>query len=343
MPGKVQAYVEMANETAASITQDAEAWMQFLRHSARFYKYSFNDQLLIYAQRPEATACASYEIWNNTMHRYIIRHGSRGIALLSPTDNGMQLRYVFDVVDTGELLHSRPVEIWRMEDRHTNAVNTALDNAFSPLGMNNLRDRLKMISLESAANYLDGHLKDIVDSVAGSSLSGYDEAEVGRSFLNIAMFSISYILQTRCGMEPDVSTDSLQEIREWNTPEAVGQLGDAVTQMSKQILRQIEIAIKDYERGVVYDAKYGMMRRKYLEENRSGLYTRMILNGTLMEHLQEIESTAQTRLETIMESLKKQNGVTEDLKATNQMAWVARMNSLKNQAEEMIFSELIFA
>ena len=253
MPGKVQAYVEMANETAASITQDAEAWMQFLRHSARFYKYSFNDQLLIYAQRPEATACASYEIWNNTMHRYI-RRGSRGIALLSPTDNGMQLRYVFDVVDTGELLHSRPVEIWRMEDRHTNAVNTALDNAFSPLGMNNLRDRLKMISLESAANYLDSHLKDIVDSVAGSSLSGYDEAEVGRSFLNTAMFSISYILQTRCGMEPDVSTDSLQEIREWNTPGAVGQLGDAVTQMSKQILRQIEIAIKDYERGVVYDA-----------------------------------------------------------------------------------------
>ena len=253
MPGKVQAYVEMANETAASITQDAEAWMQFLRHSARFYKYSFNDQLLIYAQRPEATACASYEIWNNTMHRYI-RRGSRGIALLAPTDNGMQLRYVFDVADTGELLHSRPVEIWKMEDRHTNTVNAALDRAFSPLGMDNLRDRLKMISLDSAANYLDGHLKDIVDSVAGSSLSGYDEAEIGRSFLNTAMFSISYILQTRCGMEPDVSPDSLQEIREWNTPGAVGELGDAVAQMSKQILRQIEIAIKDYERGVVYDA-----------------------------------------------------------------------------------------
>ena len=89
--------------------------------------------------------------------------------------------------------------------------------------------------------------------------------------------------------------------------------------------------------------KYGMMRRKYLEENRSGLYTRLILNGTLMEHLQEIEQTAQTRLETIMESLKTQNGVTEELKAKDQMAWVARMNSLKNQAEEMIYSELIFA
>ena len=89
--------------------------------------------------------------------------------------------------------------------------------------------------------------------------------------------------------------------------------------------------------------KYGMMRRQYLEENRQGLYTRMILNGTLMEHLQEIEETAQNRLETIMESLKKQNGVTEDLKAKDQMTWVARMNALKNQAEEMIFSELIYA
>ena len=89
--------------------------------------------------------------------------------------------------------------------------------------------------------------------------------------------------------------------------------------------------------------KYGFMRLRYLEKNRPGLYTRLLLSGKLMEHLQEIESTAQTRLETIMESLKKQNGVTEDLKATNQMAWVARMNSLKNQAEEMIFSELIFA
>ncbi|MBR3429043.1 MAG: DEAD/DEAH box helicase family protein [Clostridia bacterium] len=253
MPAKVQTYVEMANQTALSITQGPEAWMQFLRHSARFYKYSFNDQLLIYAQRPEAIACASYEIWNNTMHRYV-RRGAKGIALLDPSDNGTRLRYVFDVADTGELLHSRPVEIWRLEDRHHNTVNTALDNVFSPPPMTNLRDRLKIIALESAANYLDGNLKDIVDSVAGSSLSSYDEAEIGRSFLNTAMFSISFILQARCGMEPDVTQDSLQEIAGWNTPGAVSQLGDAVAEMSKQILRQIEIAVKDYERGVEYDA-----------------------------------------------------------------------------------------
>ena len=124
MPTKVQAYAQMANEMSMSITQDAESWMQFLRHSARFYKYSFNDQLLIYAQRPEATACASYEVWNNTMHRYI-RRGAKGIALITPSDNGTQLRYVFDVADTGELLHSRPVEIWQMEDKHTDHGNEA--------------------------------------------------------------------------------------------------------------------------------------------------------------------------------------------------------------------------
>ena len=253
MPSKVQVYAEMANETAVSITQDAEAWMQFLRHSARFYKYSFNDQMMIFAQRPEATACASYEIWNNTMHRYV-RRGAKGIALITPSDNGTQLRYVFDVADTGEMLRSRPVEIWKMEGRHVGAVSTALDNVFSPPPMGNLRDRLKIVALESAANYLDGNLKDIVDSVAGSALSGYDEAEIGRSFLNTAMFSISYILQTRCGMEPDVTPEALQEITGWNTPGAVGELGDAVAQMSKQILRQIEIAIKDYERGVEHDA-----------------------------------------------------------------------------------------
>ena len=89
--------------------------------------------------------------------------------------------------------------------------------------------------------------------------------------------------------------------------------------------------------------KYGIMRRQYLEENRPGLYTRMILNGSLMNHLQEIEETSQTRLTAIMNSLKEQNGVTESLKAKDQMTWVGRMNALKSQAEEMIFSELIFA
>ena len=254
MPIKVQAYVEMANETALSITRDPESWMQFLRHSARFYKYSFNDQMMIYAQRPEATACASYEIWNNTMHRYI-RRGAKGIALLNPNSNGMQVRYVFDVADTGELLHSRPIEIWKMEDRHTAVVNRMLDDAYSLSDMNSLRDRLKMAALESASNYLNQNLKDIVDSVAGSSLSSYDDPEIGRSFLNTAMFSISYILQSRCGMEPDVSSQALEEITGWNTPEAIGQFGDAVAQMSKQILRQIEITIKDYERGVEHEAE----------------------------------------------------------------------------------------
>ncbi len=253
MPTKVQAYAQMANEMSVSITQDAEAWMQFLRHSARFYKYTFNDQLLIYAQRPEATACASYEVWNNTMHRYV-RRGAKGIALITPSDNGTQLRYVFDVADTGELLHSRPVEIWQMEGRHTDAVSRMLDSSYDLSDMHSFRDRLKTVALEGAAGYMNESFKDIVDSVAGSSFTGYDEAEIGRSFLNAAMFSISYILQARCGMEPDVSPQALEEITRWNTPGAVGEFGNAITKVSSQILRQIERTVKDYERGVEHDA-----------------------------------------------------------------------------------------
>ena len=150
MPNKVQAYVQKANEMSAGITRDPEAWMQFLHHSARFYKYTFNDQLLIYAQRPEATACASYDVWNNVMHRYV-RRGAKGIALLNPTDNGMQLRYVFDVADTGELLHSRPVEIWEFNERHTETVMNTLNSAYNPPPMDNLRDELKIVAVEAVS------------------------------------------------------------------------------------------------------------------------------------------------------------------------------------------------
>ena len=89
--------------------------------------------------------------------------------------------------------------------------------------------------------------------------------------------------------------------------------------------------------------KYGIMRQQYLEQHRPGLYTRLLLSGKLMEHLQEIETTAQNRLESLMTRLKQQNSVTEELKAKDQMKWVGLMNSLKNQAEEMILTELIYS
>ena len=253
MPNKVQAYVQKANEMSAGITRDPEAWMQFLHHSARFYKYTFNDQLLIYAQRPEATACASYDVWNNVMHRYV-RRGAKGIALLNPTDNGMQLRYVFDVADTGELLHSRPVEIWEFNERHTETVMKALNSAYNPPPMDNLRDELKIVAVEAVSEYMNAHMQDIIDSVDGSSFTGYDDGEIGKSFLNTAMLSTSFILQSRCGMVPDLNPESLEDIRRWNTPAAIGELGSAISQISGQILRQIEKSVKDYERSVEHDA-----------------------------------------------------------------------------------------
>ena len=106
MQTKVQAYVQLADETSLKITGNYLDWLSFLTTASRLYKYPYHDQLMIYAQRPDASACAAYELWNGTMHRYI-RRGAKGIALLNPTANGMRIRYVFDVSDTGTRADSR--------------------------------------------------------------------------------------------------------------------------------------------------------------------------------------------------------------------------------------------
>ena len=116
MQTKVQAYVQLADETALKITGNYLDWLSFLTTASRLYKYPYHDQLMIYAQRPDASACAAYELWNGTMHRYI-RRGAKGIALLNPTANGMRIRYVFDVSDTGTRADSRNVDVWKQQNR----------------------------------------------------------------------------------------------------------------------------------------------------------------------------------------------------------------------------------
>ena len=117
MPDKVSFYREMAEQTAQQLTWDISAWTGFLKTAARLYKYPFHEQLLIYAQRPDATACADYDLWNNTMRRYVKR-GSHGIALLDTSRDRPQIKYVFDVSDTGGGEYSRRLNLWEYRDEH---------------------------------------------------------------------------------------------------------------------------------------------------------------------------------------------------------------------------------
>lgn len=199
MATKAQVYAKLAEDTARKITASYLDWAAFLNTSSRLYKYPYNDQLLIYAQRPDATACAEYDLWNSAMRRYV-RRGAKGIALLSPGANGMSVRYVFDVSDTGARQDSRSVEPWQLSGQVRPSVRQMLEEVFDADAAMGLAAQLEQIASQQALSYWRDHRRDIIDSVDGSFLSEYDEFNIGASFRKAATASISYSLQTRCGV-----------------------------------------------------------------------------------------------------------------------------------------------
>lgn len=212
MQTKVQAYVQLADETALKITGNYLDWLSFLTTASRLYKYPYHDQLMIYAQRPDASACAAYELWNGTMHRYI-RRGAKGIALLNPTANGMRIRYVFDVSDTGTRADSRNVDVWQLTEAAEPAVRKMLAEEFSADASMRLSSQIDQLAERQALGYWNEHRRDILDSVDDSALSEYDDFAAGASFRKAAAASISAVIQTRCGLEPELLREDFK--RSW--------------------------------------------------------------------------------------------------------------------------------
>ena len=248
MPGKLQFYAQLAEQTALRITGSYQAWTGFLVTAARLYKYPFHEQLMIYAQRPEATACANYALWNNTMHRYV-RRGSQGIALIDTSGDSPKLKYVFDVSDTGGGERSRRPFLWEYRDEHHAAVTEALERQFGVSG-NSLTDRLERSAAMLVEEYWNEHQRDILGIVDGSYLGDYDDFNIGAAFRNATAVSASFALLSRCGFEPEeyFSPEDFLNVFDFNTTATVAALGAAVSQTDERILRQIEVTIKSYER-----------------------------------------------------------------------------------------------
>ena len=246
---KLQFYAQMAKEAAEQITSGLEPWTGFLTTAARLYKYSFADQLMIYRQRPDATACAEYGLWNNTMGRYI-KKGSKGIALLDNRGDVPQLRYVFDVSDTGTRRSSRPVPQWDMQEEYHAPVMTALERTFGISGIDGLLMQLTEIANVLASDYWDSNSSELGNILAGSGLSRYDNATIEETFRETAASSIRYALYTRCTDNPNAffSYTDFRDILGFNTQAAVSALGTAVSSLSGQVFREIEAAIRTYER-----------------------------------------------------------------------------------------------
>ena len=246
MASKLEYYSAMASYTATHVTDSWQEWTAFLATAARLYKYPFHEQLMIFAQRPDATACAEYDLWNDKMRRYV-RRGSKGIALVDTSSEKPRLRYVFDISDTGLRENSRHPFLWQLRPEHETEVTAALEQWFGVPPENNLEEQLKSIAAQLASEYWVEHKRDILAIVDGSFLEGYDEFNIGVQFRNAAAVSITYSLLSRCGLETDFTHEDFLSIFDFNTPEAVAALGTAVSQSSQQVLRQISITIKNYE------------------------------------------------------------------------------------------------
>ena len=252
MPDKSQIYAQLADDTARRITGDYLDWAAFLTTSSRLYKYPYHDQLMIYAQRPEATACASYELWNDTMRRYV-RRGSKGIALLTPEANGMSLRYVFDIADTGTRRNSRTVEPWTLSESTEGVVRQMLEDQYYANASMGLVQQIDQIAQQQALAYWREHARDIRDSVDSPALLDYDDFSIGASFRKAAAASISYSIQTRCGLDPELLREDFTEVLDWNTPATAAELGRAVSDISGEVLRQIETTVRTAERSMNHE------------------------------------------------------------------------------------------
>ena len=249
MPNKLQAYAEQAERTARQITGSHLAWTAFLTTAARLYKYPYNEQLMIYMQRPEATACAEYDFWNEKMGRYV-RRGSTGIALIDATGYKPRLKYVFDVSDTGGKENARRVNLWELKDAHTDSVSAMLERNYSVSGKNGLAEQFESVASQLAAEYWRDHSRDILGIVADSYLEEYDDYNIEVAFKNAAAVSITFSLMSRCGMQPEdhFEHEDFFSIFDFNTPRTVAALGTAVSEINEQVLRQIEVTIRNYER-----------------------------------------------------------------------------------------------
>ena len=249
MPNKLQAYAEQAERTARQITGSHLAWTAFLTTAARLYKYPYNEQLMIYMQRPEATACAEYDFWNEKMGRYV-RRGSTGIALIDATGYKPRLKYVFDVADTGGKENARRVNLWELKDAHTDSVSAMLERNYGVSGKNGLAEQFESVASQLAAEYWRDHSRDILGIVADSYLEEYDDYNIEVAFKNAAAVSITYSLMSRCGMRPEdhFEHEDFFSIFDFNTPRTVAALGTAVSEINEQVLRQIEVTIRNYER-----------------------------------------------------------------------------------------------
>ncbi len=250
MASKLQFVSELAAHTAQTVTRDVDGWKRYLGTASRLYKYRFDEQLLIYAQRPDATACASMELWNETMRRWVKPH-SKGIALIRNNKWGKpRLEYVFDVADTRPVRGAREPYLWEMTEEKYGAVAEALERQYGPSVELDIGWRLmEQASCAVGEAYRD-YLEDLRHDTRGSFFEELDDLSLEVHFRNILTASVQYTVLTRCGLDPSdyLEDEDLANITEFSTPAVLHHLGNAASKVSMDLLNEIGRAVKAFDR-----------------------------------------------------------------------------------------------
>ena len=288
MPNRIQTLAALSRETGQRIVSSPEEWQAFLRAAARLYKYPFEEQLLIYAQRPDATACAKIEQWNKSIYRRWVKPGAKGIALIDTTGAYPRLKYVFDAADTRETPYSRPLQLWQFRAEYAEQVSEELQNHFGEIAAEQDFARQLHSIIENA---VEDNLGDYVSALAsvadGSQFADTDDITM-QALLHIAVAtSVEYVIFSRLGLSTDhITEDDWLAISLFDTLETAAQLGAAVSDISEMALRQIERTVKfiEKERGTFANPAPVLDNELEKEIERSARYGTDLQTGGQLPH-----------------------------------------------------------
>lgn len=249
MAAKYQLITELYRRTEIAVAKNPQTWQNFLAAACRNYKCRFDEQLLIFAQRPDAVAVAQLETWNKQFRRWVNKD-SKGIAVFDPKGRRNTLKYYFDVSDTHEGYYgSRPVPIWQMETRYEQPVMERLSDRFGELEGTDLASALMETAKNAVEDHLQDYLSQLKDMTADSFLEELDDLNIEVMYQRLAVNSVAFMLVSRCGLDTSeyFEREDFQDIVNFNTPATINALGIATSDIAEMALREISQTIRDVQ------------------------------------------------------------------------------------------------
>lgn len=311
MANKYQLINEMASETLKEITQNGESWIKFLNTASNNYKYSFNEQVLIYAQKPNATACADIETWNKKLRRWVNK-GAKGIVLLSMENGRNVLRHVFDISDTHSGIN-KDFKLWEIKPSYENGIIETLENSFGNLEVkSNLAEAIYSASINLVEDNYQDYLVDLKEILDGSLLEGMQDIDLEGNFIVLLAKSISYMAMKRCGIDPTehFNVSDFEMISSFNNKRVVSRLGAAISDIAEQELREIYSSVINYEKN------YKLTNRTFVNNEKINYHNNEEKNNEGRNDYDRINIQSNGRLPNTTSSITKneENGTGEILK-----------------------------